>query len=459
MIRVLHVYVPKRLLLLVVSEAALMVLALVSTAYALFGPDAELMLAYEGGLYKIVLVAAISLCCMHYYDLYEANVIYSAAEVLTRLIQVLGTVVLILALVYYLYPAAQLGRRMVVAWVVLAGVLLALWRGLFCKLNSSSRLRHRAVLLGTGPLAAEIAREVHTHRELGILLDGFVAQEGDKPEVEGIRCLGGIEDLPDLAMNGQYRHIIVTLQERRGRMPVEMLLQLKAHGVRVQDGADVYEAVTGKVPLDSLRLGWLLFSPGFKVSRWTLFYKRISSLLISSAALLIAFPLMIVIALVIRLESAGPVIFRQQRVGLDGKIFTLFKLRTMVSGSNPDQPARIHDRRCTRIGRWLRLLHLDELPQFYNVLRGDMHFVGPRPFTPMLESEYREKIPFYSQRWVVRPGITGWAQIHRGYCETVEDNKEKLSYDLFYIKNMSMGLDMVILLETIKVLLLGRGSR
>jgi lipopolysaccharide/colanic/teichoic acid biosynthesis glycosyltransferase len=252
------------------------------------------------------------------------------------------------------------------------------------------------------------------------------------------------------------------MADRRKKLPVEALLKLKTRGVLIQDGAEYFENITGKVPLEALRLSWLLFSPGFHVSRSFLIYKRILSLMFASIGLVLGLPIMGLVALLIRLDSPGPIIFRQQRLGKDGKLFTLYKFRSMHDGTDSNGkhiPAQESDSRVTWLGNWLRRMRLDELPQLYNILRGDMYFVGPRPFVPDQEEELVQQIPFYHQRWTVRPGATGWAQVHRGYCASVEDNAEKLAYDLFYIKNMSIGLDLLILFLTIKILLLGRGGR
>jgi exopolysaccharide biosynthesis polyprenyl glycosylphosphotransferase len=252
------------------------------------------------------------------------------------------------------------------------------------------------------------------------------------------------------------------MAERRGKLPIESLLKLKLKGVHVQDGPEFYETVTGKLSLDSLRLSWLLFSPGFRISRLLSIYKRCISILLALLGIIVAFPFMVLIAICIRLESKGPIIFRQLRVGKNGKTFTLYKFRSMKEGADKEGhhlPAQESDARVTRVGAYLRRLRLDELPQLFNILLGDMYFVGPRPFVPNQEKELAEQIPFYTQRWAVRPGATGWAQINRGYCATIEDNCEKLALDLFYIKNMSIGLDLLILFKTAKILLLGRGGR
>ena len=243
---------------------------------------------------------------------------------------------------------------------------------------------------------------------------------------------------------------------------MQPLLQLKSRGISIQDGAKLYEAITGKLPIESLRMSWLLFSPDLELLHSLVIYKRASSVIWSAIGLILVSPLMALIALAIRLDSDGPAIFRQKRVGLHGEIFTLFKFRTMKNGVDQDEnhhPAERKDSRFTRLGKLLRRTRMDELPQLFNILRGDMHFVGPRPFVPSQEREYVERIPYYRHRWAVKPGATGWAQVNRGYNFTIEDNRDKLAYDLFYIKNMSIGLDLFILFKTAKILLLGRGAQ
>jgi exopolysaccharide biosynthesis polyprenyl glycosylphosphotransferase len=330
-------------------------------------------------------------------------------------------------------------------------------------LNTLPRFAERTLILGDGPLAGPLLAELRSHPELGIRVVGQLnmLKSGDGRLAQG-SSEGQVEALMNSVKAYEPDRIIVALGDRRGKLPVEALLHLKSNGVRVQDGSEVYETVTGKVPLESLHLSWLLFSPGFRVSHVLLIYKRIASFIISATALVLGLPPMILIALAIRMDSAGPVIFRQKRVGRGGKIFTLYKFRTMFDGTDQDNkhpPAELTDKRFTRVGRLLRRTHLDELPQFFNILCGDMHFIGPRPFVPDQEQACLEEIPHYRQRWVVKPGATGWAQINRGYNATIEDNKEKLAYDLFYIKNISFGLDLLILFKTIKILLLGRGGR
>jgi exopolysaccharide biosynthesis polyprenyl glycosylphosphotransferase len=464
LIRLLNVYFPSRTIFLGVSEACLIAVAFLVATVAWFGAnDATIVLSYEQGFLKILVVATVFITCMYYFDLYSYPVLNNPREVLTRMIQTQGTVCVLLAGLYYLYPPVRMGRGIFLSGLVLVAMLLLLWRRLFLLLNTLPRFAEPTLILGDGPLAGLLLAELRSHPELGIRVVGQLnmSRGGDDGLAQGSNE-ERLESFLNMVKVYEPDRIIVALGERRGTLPVEALLQLKSGGVRVEDGREVYETVTGKVPLESLHPSWLLFSPGFRVSPLLLIYKRIASILISSIALVLSLPAMALIALAIRTDSAGPVIFRQKRIGRGGKIFTLYKFRTMFDGADQNgnhPPAELSDPRFTRLGRFLRRSHFDELPQFFNILRGDMHFVGPRPFVPNQEYECLQKIPYYRQRWVVTPGATGWAQVNRGYCVTIEDNAEKLAYDLFYIKNISIGLDLLILFKSLKTLLLGRGSR
>jgi exopolysaccharide biosynthesis polyprenyl glycosylphosphotransferase len=274
--------------------------------------------------------------------------------------------------------------------------------------------------------------------------------------------LGSIADLSEVVARLPVQRIIVAMNDRRSKLPVQELLALKTSGIMIQEGSDFYEITTGKLPIDTLRLSWLIFSPGFQVSKLMLIYKRLFSLILAGVALVVLLPLMALVALAIWIDTRGSVIFRQPRIGKDGLPFTVYKFRTMHEGADlggDPLPVQENDARITRVGQWLRRFRLDETPQLFNILLGHMYFVGPRPFVPNQELELARQIPLYTQRWTVKPGATGWAQVQRGYCASLEDNNEKLAYDLFYIKNMSIGLDLLILFKTIKIVLSGRGSR
>jgi exopolysaccharide biosynthesis polyprenyl glycosylphosphotransferase len=304
-------------------------------------------------------------------------------------------------------------------------------------------------------VASELAGILTSQPELGQRL---MCQVGEQPE-SATNPNAPADELRRLVELYNIRHVIVTMGERRGRLPTEYLLDLKEQGIVVQDGSALYESITGKVHLDSLRASTLLFSPAFEVAAYSLVCQRLMSIIISAAVLLLVLPLMAVIAIIIKLDSPGPVVFCQKRVGLRGRLFTLYKFRSMRDGSDAIRPAEDEDERFTRVGRWMRASRLDELPQLWNILRGDMHLVGPRPFVPEQEEYLRQNIPFYKLRWSVRPGATGWAQVSRGYCATLEDNCDKLAFDLFYVKHFSLGLDLLVLFKTAKILLLGRGAR
>lgn len=461
MIRLFNAYFPTRTVVLGISEALLVAAAFVLTSFLWLGAlEAHFILVYENGFLKIVLVAAVLIFCMYYFDLYDSIILSNRREIATRMVQVLGTSCIVLALLYHLYPQVGLNPAVFGTGLILVAILLLGWRRLFLLLNRTSRMSERAVVMGSGALAMALAGEIRNRPELGINLLGYVSR--DVNPATTLEHVASTIDIAEKVKELGIERIIVTMADRRGQLPVENLLKLKTQGVQIQDGSDVFESVTGRVALESLRASWLLFSPGFQASRFMLVYKRLFDLLWATVALVLAGPVMLMTAIAVRLDSPGPAIFRQRRIGKDGKIFTVYKFRSMFQDAGKVQvhaPAEEDDPRVTRAGRWLRKLRLDELPQLFNIVNGDMSFIGPRPFVPDQEEQYSKEIPFYTQRWAVKPGASGWAQVHRGYCATLEDNVEKLSYDLFYIKNMSIGLDLLILFQTIKILLLGRGGR
>jgi sugar transferase (PEP-CTERM system associated) len=429
------------------------------------------MLTYQYGSVKILFVAIAFLICMYYFDLYDSNIVSNRREAVVRLIQVMGVAYIALGLLYYLYPPMQLGRGIFHIGFLLVGLLLLLWRRLFSAINSRAGLAERVFVLGEGSLAESLVREIETRPELGIRIAGR-ARMSALEEQDGNRNRGELALPPsqpdfceELAGSAQIRgvnRIVVAMEERRGKLPVDLLLSLKNRGVLVQDGNDVYESITGKVPIESIRLSWLLFSPGLHASRLFLIYKRVASLVISIIGLLLSLPFFPLIILAIKLSSPGSAFYWQNRVGRHGVVFRCYKFRTMRSDAEADTGptwALDDDPRITRVGKFLRKTRLDEIPQLFNVLKGDMSLVGPRPERPEIVADLHQQIPYYHLRESVRPGITGWAQILYKYGSSVEDAKEKLRYDLYYIKNTSAGLDILIVLNTIKIVLLGRGAR
>ncbi len=460
MIRLFNAYFPTRTLWLTVTEALLVTLGFIVAVVFWAGTamDANIYLLYENGLGRIGLVVGVFLLLMYYFDLYDSIVLSNRREVVTRLVGVLGCSFVTLSVLYYAFPEIRLAGTTLWLGVAIVGTTVPAWRKLFFVMNRSARFSERAVLYGDGPLARPLMEEIGARADLGVRVVGFVGSDTD--------LVGGVsrfdeDDLEEIVADQSIRRIVVTMGDRRGKMQVEKLLRLKTRGVYIQDGPEYYESITGKIPLESLRLSWLLFSPGFHVRAALRLYKRLFSLVLSSLAILITSPIMLLAVIAVRLDSAGPVIFRQKRVGEQGRLFTVFKFRSMYEGSDKKAltPAEHGDARVTRVGKWLRRTRVDELPQLFNIMKGDMAFVGPRPFVPEQEEECAAKIPFYRERWLVKPGATGWAQINRGYNVTLDDNRDKLAYDLFYIKNVSFGLDLFIMFSTMKILLLGRGGR
>jgi sugar transferase (PEP-CTERM system associated) len=380
----------------------------------------------------------------------------------------MGVAYIALGLFYYLYPPMQLGRGIFHLGFLFVGLSLLLWRRLFSIINSTQGFAERVVILGEGALAESLLHEIKMRPELGIRVAGrepLPAADSYLGNYEAPVILSQTTFCEGLATSRPVRgidRIVVAMEERRGKLPVNLLLSLKNRGVRVQDGNDVYESITGKVPIESIRLSWLLFSPGSHASRLFLIYKRFASVMISIVGLLLSLPLIPFVILAIKISSRGHVLYWQNRVGRDDKVFRCYKFRTMRSDAEADSGpmwAEDDDPRVTPVGRFLRKMRIDEIPQLLNVLKGDMSLVGPRPERPEFVAALNEQIPYYHLRHSVRPGITGWAQILYKYGSSVEDAKEKLRYDLYYIKNSSVGLDLLIVLNTIKIVLLSRGAK
>ena len=317
----------------------------------------------------------------------------------------------------------------------------------------------------------KISREIERRPELGLTVVGRIVVTGNSTYKMDCENRSQISKSEAIVNDAELRtaidlrritRIIVAMEDRRGRLPVELLLAVKSRGVRIDDGTQFYEQVTGKIPIESLRLGTLLFSSGFRLSRFLIAYKRLVSIMVSILGLVLTLPLLPFVALAIKLSSPGQLLYHQKRVGRNDKTFYCHKFRTMRADAEADTGptwAGDEDPRITSVGRFLRSSRLDEIPQLWNVLMGEMSLIGPRPERPEFIDWLRREIPHYELRHTVRPGITGWAQVRYKYGNNVEDSKEKLRYDLFYIKHMSPGLDALILFETVKTILLARGAK
>ena len=414
-------------------------------------------------LWKIVLVTGICQLCLYYNDFYDLTLVHSNRELVVRLLQAAGAASILLGLVYLALPILIIGDGIFVSalFVFLVGILG--WRLLFNQLAGSVKLQERILVIGTGPVARKVARQILNQREFPYWIVGFIDDDASRigERIVNPSVIGTPADIERLIAQHQIDRIVVGLSDRRGRLPVEPLLRAKMAGIRVEDATTTYERVTGKILIDDLRPSWLIFSEGFRVSRTSRWTKRAIDVVLSSAMGLAALPAMALTAVAVWLESGRPVLYRQERVGENGRTFTLYKFRSMrVDAEQSGTPvwASDDDERVTRVGRVIRTTRLDELPQLWNVLRGDMSFVGPRPERPYFVSALAREIPFYQQRHAVKPGITGWAQVKYRYGASVEDAMEKLRYDLYYIKHLSVFFDLTIVFDTVKVVLFRKGA-
>ena len=455
-----------RSVVLIAGETALLLIAVTLGSYLILGTDASSVVSQSDGMLRVLLVVFVCQLCLHYADLYDLRTIVDTRDLLVRLFQALGAASLILAIAYFWFPQWVIGRGVFAISAGLVVSLVVAWRLAFSWLTRHVAPRERLLLVGTNPAAIELARELFDRREeLGVEIVGFVDPDpmrvGERVINPGV--VGTVDDIPALIPALSVDRVVVSLADARGRLPMDRLLDIRLqNGVAFAHLASVYEEYTGKIAVETLRPSWLIFSSGFHKTRVLLAAKRAFDLTLALAGLVLALPLMILVAALVKLISPGPALYHQERVGLNGRVFTVHKFRTMhvdaEAGTGPIWSGR-NDGRITPVGRFLRRTRLDELPQLWNVLRGEMSFVGPRPERPLFVDRLTASIPFYGQRHAVKPGLTGWAQVRYTYGASVEDAVEKLQYDLYYIKNLSIALDLVIVLETIKTVVLRRGGR
>jgi sugar transferase (PEP-CTERM system associated) len=418
---------------------------------------------YEHPLLKAVVIALTFQFFLHLRDVYDDRRTPTYLIFFGRLGQALLLAAAALCVLYYLAPDLLVGRGILLISVLLTSAFLTLWHSFLRMYRGFRPPRSNVVVLGTGPLARELVAEVLRRPELGIKICGFL--DGN-PALVGTsvvnpKVLGLYSDLPMIVSANRVDRVVVELQDRRGCLPIQMLLQMKVQGIAVEDATSFYERVTGKIALENLKPSWMIFNPGFEASRSVTRPQTILSFVASLMLLLLFMPVMLLIIIAVRLDSKGPAFFSQERTGQGGRVFTVWKFRSMQRDAEQHTGptwAKQQDERVTRVGRFLRRSRLDELPQLWNVLRGDMSLVGPRPERPVFVQQLQTVIPFYNLRHTVKPGLTGWAQINYEYGSSVEDAVEKLQYDLFYIKHMSWVLDTLIAFETIKTILVRRGS-
>ncbi len=464
MVRFLGQYIPMKTVILAITESLLIGLSIAIAAWIRFGTltDTIWYLSRPYMAAQFALVVVICWLCLYYNDLYDLHVIARRAELVVRLMQALGAAVLILALLYYFVPDLSLGRGVSALATAITFVVLLSWR-LVVDEGKFFRPVHRVVIAGTGTSGVRLVREILALPELNLKVLGFLDERGQnigKPLVNpGI--VGGVAEIEDFVRREQVDWVVLAFSERRGIMPTAELLRLKLSGIKVEDAHSLFEKLKGGVMLERLSPSWLVLSEGFRKDYLLMFTKRALDVLVSAVALIVFSPVLILCSLAILLESGTPVLFRQERVGLHGRTFSILKFRSMRKNAEEGKAvwAAADDERITRVGRILRNFRLDELPQLVNILRGDMSLVGPRPERPEFVRMLGEEIPYYHERHTIRPGLTGWAQIKYQYGSSVDDARTKLEYELFYIKHLSLFLDLAIVFRTIQVVLFARGSR
>ena len=414
-------------------------------------------------VWRILLPTGLFLVCLYYNDFYDLTVVQSRREVVIRLLQAGGAASIILAVIYLAMPAVAVQQGAFFPSLALFLCAILTWRLAFNVVIRAPRLVENVLIVGTGPVAFGVARQIAEQHDFAYRIVGFADDAAAASSIPpGFpRLLGRTHDLNMLVTRYGVDRIIVAVADRRGCLPVGELVHAKLSGVCVEEAATTYERLTGKVMLENIKPSWVIFSEGFRVSRGRRFLKRAVDLLLSLVGLIVAAIPMALTAIAVRLESGRPVLYRQERVGEHGRVFTLFKFRSMRVDAEGATPiwAQQGDSRVTRVGRVIRLTRLDELPQLWNVLRGDMSFVGPRPERPYFVQLLSQEIPFYHERHAVKPGITGWAQVKYRYGASVEDATEKLRYDLYYIKHLSVIFDLTIVFDTVKVILFKRGAQ
>lgn len=457
-----------RSFILVAGETALLVGAVVASSVLVGGFNTRELVTDKTAILRVLLIVVVCQLCLHYADLYDLRTIRAKGDFAARLMRAIGATSLILGIAYWLFPLLVVGPGVFLLTAAMAIVLVLAWRWAFDLVTSHLAPSERLLLVGTSPATIVLARELfERRRELGVDIVGFVESDPARVGAPVINpgVVGTIDDIPGLALSMHVDRVVVSLSDERGKLPMDRLLDVRLRsGVLFDHLASVYEEYTGKIALENLRPSWLLFSTGFRKTRALTVTKRAFDLVASICGLILSLPLTVVTAILVKLDSPlDPIFYHQERVGLNGETFTIHKFRTMRSdaeaATGPVWSAGDDDPRITRAGRFLRKSRLDEIPQLWNVLRGDMSLIGPRPERPSFVATLTRQIPFYGQRHVVKPGVTGWAQVRYAYGASVEDSLEKMQYDLYYVKHMSLRFDLMIAIETVKTVLQRRGGR
>jgi len=460
--RLFRVYIPGSVLGLLFSEIVLLFSVFLLGVIIASDVDPEIWLLYNSGWMRLSVMVGGVVLSMYFQDLYEILRIRSRIVLIQQVCIAIAVAFLLQALLSYTAPDWVLPKWTTMIACGLMLLLLPAWRLIYGSVALHATSARKVLFLGSSKVARDVSSRIEQHPELGMATIGFVdnAPDGALP---GDAChLGQLNDFRRIMSTSKPDLIVVGMSERRNKLPIYDLLDLRFSGIQIEDAATTYENIFGRVCLQEIRPSQLVFSSDLGPRPSIVRLQSVYSTVIALVGTLIALPLLILIAALVKLSSRGPVLYRQLRVGLGGTNYMVYKFRSMRRDAEADTGpvyALTDDPRVTLVGRFLRRFRLDELPQLFNVLKGEMSIVGPRPERPEFADTLAEQIPFYRQRLCVKPGITGWAQINHKYGDSLEDTSIKLEYDLYYIKNATPALDAYIIFHTLKVMLLSRGSR
>ena len=453
-----------RKVFLLILEAGLTGLCGLTAIYLRFAGEASVVLADVTVWLRLLFAMIVVHGAFYLFDLYDFRMIRRRSVLAVRICQALGLSAIALSLTFHVLPGMLLGRNVFLLAIPLMLTAMTCWRLFAMSLLGNPRLAERILILGTDAYPIALAREVLARREDGFEVVGFVGtdQRLVGRSLINPRVLGTMSELEDVVHRSHTQRIVIALGDQRGKLPLQSLLQLKLRDdVAIEEGPAFYERLTGRISIEQLRPSQLIFAEHSQSLRFYRRWRRGTDLLLALAGLLVAAPVILLTVIAIKVDSKGPIFYTQERVGFRNRVFKIIKLRSMGVDAEADGPqwANSNDLRVTRVGRVIRKLRIDELPQLINIIRGEMSFIGPRPERPVFVKELDRRIPYYSQRHWLLPGLTGWAQVRYPYGASIEDAIEKLKYDLYYIKHQSPVLDAIILFETARIVLLGRFAR
>ncbi len=461
MLNLLKKYYPVRNVLFVVGEGLLIFLT-INLAYLFFSGLAIYRIDILNDAVRAAVVTIVFQVCLYFFDLYDLSVITTNfIDWLAKIIQAFGFGCIILAVIYYLAPQMVISTKIFWSSYVVICFSIVAWRLFYFRILNARLFSQPIVLVGTGNLAMDIAQEIEEKKDSGYKISAFVGTPPPPYNPNQAPVLVDASQLLHHCQKHDIQRIIIALEDRRGTMPIRTLLQCKLAGIEIDEGITFYEAITGKILVEKVNPAWLIFSEGFKTGRIRYLIKRSMDIVFSLFGLLCSLPITLPLALLIKLESPGPVFYSQERVGEKEKPFKVLKFRSMRQDAekNGAKWAEKDDPRITRVGALIRRTRIDEIPQMWNVLKGEMSFVGPRPERPVFVEQLTQVIPYYSLRHSVKPGLTGWAQVCYPYGASEEDALRKLEYDLYYIKNSSVFIDLLIIFRTVKTILFQKGAR